>query len=600
MGKVQGNIQAIKKTHLDYLETFIDSVYSPESFVPMELMNVMAYITGETGKEIGIYLNRRNRVEAIVVGDDRSVSLPFLDTRRGEHRLSGIRLLHTHPGGSFMPSDVDINSLKTLRLDGMVVIGVANKDNKPLVTGVSVTMLERDIEGKLTETNLYGPYNSLNLARFDELFDVLEDTDRVYGSITEVTQEDQERAILVGVTTSEGKAYLDELEELARTAGATVVGKFTQKRDSFDSRYYVGKGLAQELAFHRQSLNADLIIYDDELSYAQIRNLEEIIGIKVIDRTALILDIFAKRATSLEGKLQVELAQMQYRLPRLTGMGQALSRLGGGIGTRGPGETKLETDRRAINRRITYLQRRLKEISLKREVLRKERKRNDVPVISLVGYTNAGKSSLMNYLCETDVFVEDKLFATLDSTVRRMVTKDNNDFLLVDTVGFIKKLPTDLVEAFKSTLEEATQADLLLHVVDGTSPDLEERIEIVESILRDIGAGNKPKYLVVNKMDIVEDGLVIRPGRVFAKTFYVSAKTGEGIEELKEGITDFFLRLFEEYDISVPYTEAWVLPFLHEKGVVKQEEYTEKGINVKGTLPSEYMHKIQGFERGSV
>jgi GTP-binding protein HflX len=600
MGKVLGNTQAVKQAQLDYLETFIDSVQSPESFVPIELVNIMAYITGETGKEIGIYINRRNRVEAIVIGDDRSVSLPFMDNRRGSNRLSGIRFLHTHPGGSSLPSDVDLNSLKTLRLDGMVVVGVVNYNDKPHVTGVSVTMLERDEEERLSNTKLYGPYSLKELYKFDELFEVIEETDDITSTIGEVTQEEQERAILVGVTTREDEASLDELAELARTAGALVVGRFVQKRASIDARYYIGKGLAEELAFHRQSLNADLILFDDELSYAQIRNLEEITGVKIIDRTALILDIFAKRATSLEGKLQVELAQLQYRLPRLTGMGQVLSRLGGGIGTRGPGETKLETDRRAINRKINYLQRRLKEIASKREVLRKERIKNEVPVISLVGYTNAGKSSLMNCLCETEVFVEDKLFATLDSTVRKMITEDNSTYLLVDTVGFIKKLPTHLVEAFKSTLEEATEADLLLHVVDATSPDLEERIEVVESILKDIGAANKPKYLVVNKMDLVKDGGIVKPGRVFAKTFYVSAKTGEGLEELKKGIFDFFTRFYEDFNILVPYKEAWVLPFLHEKGVVKDEEYTEDGIKVTGTLPDQYMHKIREFERGNV
>lgn len=600
MGKVLGNTQNVKQSYLDYLETFIDTVQSPESFVPMELVNVMAYITGETGKEIGVYINRRNRVEAIVIGDDRSVSLPFMDNRRGSNRLSGIRFLHTHPGGSSQPSDVDINSLKTLRLDGMVVIGVVVYNDKPHVTGVSVTMLERDDEEKLVNTKLYGPYSVKELDKFDELFDIVEDTDVITSTIGEMTRDEQERAILVGVATRDDEAHLDELAELARTAGACVVGRFVQKRATIDARYYIGKGLAEELSFHRQSLNANLIIFDDELTYAQIRNLEEITGVKIIDRTALILDIFAKRATSLEGKLQVELAQLQYRLPRLTGMGQALSRLGGGIGTRGPGETKLETDRRAINRKINYLQRRLKEVASKREVLRKERTKNEVPVISLVGYTNAGKSSLMNCLCDADVFVEDKLFATLDSTVRKMVTEDNSTYLLVDTVGFIKKLPTHLVEAFKSTLEEATQADLLLHVVDASSPDLDERIEVVESILKDIGAENKPKYLVVNKMDIVGDGGIVKPGRVFTKTFHVSAKTGEGLDDLRKGIFDFFTRFNNKYDLLVPYKEAWVLPFLHEKGVVKDVQYTEEGIAVTGTLPNQYMYRIREFERGNV
>lgn len=346
--------------------------------------------------------------------------------------------------------------------------------------------------------------------------------------------------------------------------------------------------MAEELSLKRQALSADLVIFDDELSASCIRNLEDIIGVRVIDRTSLILDIFALRAKSREGRLQVELAQQKYRLPRLMGQGQAMSRLGGGIGTRGPGETKLQSDRMHIRRRISYLEQQLKEVSERRGVMRKERTKKGLPVVAVVGYTNAGKSTLVNRLCNADVFAEDMLFATLDPSVRKLVTPEKQDFLLVDTVGFIKKLPHELVEAFKSTLEEVVYADLLLHVVDGSSPEADMQIDVVEKIICELGAGGRPQYLVVNKIDkIGKDGEGMLVAKKLPRTYYTSAITGEGLDTLRDAVTEFFTRVEKQFELVVPYSEGKKLSYLHDNGTISEEEYRADGVYIKGRIPDE-------------
>jgi len=332
-----------------------------------------------------------------------------------------------------------------------------------------------------------------------------------------------------------------------------------------------------------------------ELSGAQTRNIEDVVGIKVVDRTTLILDIFAQRARSKEGKLQVELAQLKYRLPRLIGLGGQLSRLGGGIGTRGPGEKKLEVDRRHIKRRIRFLEWELDNLSTRREFARDRRRKNTVPVIALVGYTNVGKSTLMNTLCKTEVFAENKLFATLDPTTRKLNLPNGREALLVDTVGFIRKLPHELVEAFKSTMEEAVYADILAHVVDISSQEAEEQISVVNDILASLGALNKPVLLILNKVDLVKTEIPPIASEIKGRVFEVSASTGIGLDELIKGILEVLSQDEIEINIIAPYSEGWIIPYLYKNGSLLEEEYAESGIKVRALIKKSKVDRIKDY-----
>ncbi|EGD52179.1 GTP-binding proten HflX [Thermoanaerobacter ethanolicus JW 200] len=400
-----------------------------------------------------------------------------------------------------------------------------------------------------------------------------------------------ERAILVGIiSTPEDEESMEELKELALTAGAEVVGVMTQKRNTIDKAHYIGKGKLEELKFFAENQEVDLVIVNDELTGTQIKNMEDFLNVKVIDRTNLILDIFAKRAKSKEGMLQVELAQLKYRLPRLAGLGGQLSRLGGGIGTRGPGETKLETDRRHIKNRIKAIEKKLEEIERHRSLQRERRKKNRIPVIAIVGYTNAGKSTLLNALTNAEVYVENKLFATLDPTARRLVLPSGREVILIDTVGFIRKLPHDLVEAFKSTLEEVKYADLLLHVIDVTSPDMEEKIKVVEKVLSDLGAINTPKINVFNKIDLLE---VVPKGN--EREVYISAKNKIGFDKLLQAIEREIFKDVEVVNFLLPYDKTKEYNYLKEKTKIIGENYSEKGIMIKAEVQKEIKERLKDF-----
>jgi GTP-binding protein HflX len=345
--------------------------------------------------------------------------------------------------------------------------------------------------------------------------------------------EGQEKAVLLGIIeSSRDQESMEELKDLAETAGAQVVGVITQKRKGIDSAHYIGKGKLEELKSFIQNNEVDVVIVNDELSGSQIKNMEDFLDVKVVDRTCLILDIFASRAKTRESMLQVELAQLKYRLPRLTGLGSQLSRLGGGIGTRGPGETKLETDRRHIQNRIKSIERKLAKLERHRNLYRQRRAKNRIPVVSIVGYTNAGKSTLFNALAKAESYVEDKLFATLDTSARKLILPSGMQAVLVDTVGFIRDLPHDLVEGFKSTLDEVKYSDLLLHVIDITSSDVDEKIRVVEKVLSDLNAIDIPRLDVFNKIDLIDTQPVANNKR----TIFVSAKNGIGLDALKEAI----------------------------------------------------------------
>ena len=416
-------------------------------------------------------------------------------------------------------------------------------------------------------------------------------------------EEKRERVILAGVHTGSLDVLLDtteesiaELEELANTAGAEVVGVLIQNRPSPDNAAYLGEGKLEELKNAAAELHAETVIFDDELSPVQVRNITDATDLKVLDRTALILDIFAARAKTKEGKIQVELAQLKYMLPRLTGMGSALSRLGGGIGTRGPGETKLETDRRHIRRRIESLSDELAEIQKHRDLLRSRRKKDGQTVAAIVGYTNAGKSTLLNLLTDADVLAENKLFATLDPTQRNLTLSDNRELLMVDTVGFIRKLPHHLVKAFKSTLEEAALADVLIHVIDASNPEFRRHIEVVNMILTELKAVGKPTLAVLNKIDLCPEAEDL-PTQVDGadKTVRISAKTEAGMEIFREALEDVVPGKKQKAVFLIPYSEGALLPLLHQDQMVLSEEYTENGTRIEALVDEICYAKLRNY-----
>lgn len=404
----------------------------------------------------------------------------------------------------------------------------------------------------------------------------------------EYFKEIEERVILVGVQMNDGEdteESLEELSELAKTAGAQTVGTIIQNREAVHPGTYIGKGKIEEVRSLVLAMDANGVICDDELSPAQLNNLERELDCKVMDRTLLILDIFARRAVTSEGKIQVELAQLRYRSARLVGLRESLSRLGGGIGTRGPGEKKLETDRRLIRTRISALKEELKQVEKHRELIRGKRAKGNLKTAAIVGYTNAGKSTLLNVLTGAEVLSEDKLFATLDPTTRLLELSDGQQILLTDTVGFIRKLPHHLVEAFKSTLEEAKYADYIIHVVDSSNPQAEKQMHIVYETLRELGAVGKPVITLFNKQDKTETEQI----RDFKAdhTLKISAKTGEGLEKFKELLGELLSEGMIYVERVFPYQEAGKIQLIRERGQLLSEEYTEAGIAVTARVPKE-------------
>lgn len=400
------------------------------------------------------------------------------------------------------------------------------------------------------------------------------------------TSEIKEKFILVGVETGKDRMEesLTELEELLETAGGETVGRVIQNLESINKATYVGKGKVDEIRELAEELGADGIVCDDELSPAQLSNLKDELDIKVLDRTLVILDIFAAHAQASEGKLQVELAQLKYRSSRLTGLGKNLSRLGGGIGTRGPGESKLESDRRAIRERVSQLRSEIEKVESSRETLRKHRMSDGIPVIAIVGYTNAGKSTFLNKVTDAGILAEDKLFATLDPTTRNLKIPDGEEVLFTDTVGFISKLPHNLVDAFKSTLEEAKYADLILHVADASNPEVDEQMKVVYRTLEELKVTGKPVITFLNKQDKLEEERIIKDIKADA-VVKGSAKTGEGIDELLSKITEVLREGKVLIDTVLSYADTSKISVIRKKGQLLSEEYEGEGIKVKAYVP---------------
>ena len=403
-------------------------------------------------------------------------------------------------------------------------------------------------------------------------------------------KEQEERVILLGVATQDNddtEESLEELEELAKTAGAITVAKVIQNRESVHPGTYIGKGKIEEVRNLVRELSATGVVCDDELTPAQLKNLEMELDTKVIDRTVMILDIFASRASTKEGKIQVELAQLKYRSSRLIGLGSSLSRLGGGIGTRGPGEKKLEMDRRLIRDRISQLNKELAEVKQARETARKQRSRNPVPVVAIVGYTNAGKSTLLNTLTGAGVLEEDKLFATLDPTTRNLQMESGQQILMTDTVGFIRKLPHHLIDAFRSTLEEAKYADIILHVVDASNPQAYTQMHIVYETLGNLGVKDKPIITAFNKQDKLEDADAILKDFKADKTVKIAAKKGMGLENLLDTIEEILREQKVYIEKVYPYAEAGKIQIIRKYGQLLSEEYREDGVFVTAYVPKE-------------
>ena len=579
---IHGNLEGIRNSVLAELEKLYDAEFDRDYFLPEELLKVLVHHTEQINREMLVYLGRDGSVLEIAIGSIGSIALPELHLRRNLDRLSGFRCIHTHPGGDARLSSVDLQALRLMRFDSMCAVGVQDG----ACTGVSAAFLG-EMEYDNFSIIMKGPVKASRIPQQSWMSEIEQAEERVKEAIAKGgIVEESEKVMLISTDSEES---LEELASLAETAGAMVITRVIQNRQRPDPATFIGSGKAEELSLVCQAMEIDLAIVDDELTGAQQRNLESVLGVRVIDRTALILDIFAQRAQTSEGKLQVELAQMKYRLPRLTGLGTVLSRLGGGIGTRGPGETQLEVDRRRIRKRIDDLNNQLKELKRQRDMRRARRDKQGQTTVALVGYTNAGKSTLLNALSGADVLVEDKLFATLDPVMRNVDLPENRSCLLVDTVGFIRKLPHQLVEAFHSTLEEALYADLLVVVSDASNPQYRQQRETVFRVLDELGAGDRPVLEALNKADrakISEDAL--EP----ADAIIISAQTGRGLDRLKEEISKRIAAMRHRAELLIPYDKGNVLSLIHNKGQVINEEYLAEGTKVECLLDSALYQRV--------
>ncbi len=581
---IHGNVAGIRDTILNEMKTLYEETQPSGVFASYALLEKLADFTDRIGREISVYLSRSGAVKDVSVGDATTVSMPDMRLVRNADRLAGVRCIHTHPNGSGYLSDVDLGTLNSMRLDAMAAVGV--RDGRP--TSVYVAFVG-EMEGEERKPVIYGPMRADRLPQDTLLTALIEADNRLKAPAYAVTQAEPERAVLVGIDNDDGYDTLEELKALADTAGVNVVHIERQRKRPVDNGTYVGSGKADELRLIGSATEADVFIFDDELTAIQIRNLESILGTPVIDRTMLILDIFASRATTREGKLQVELSQLKYRLPRLLGVGVAMSRQGAsGVGMRGPGEKKLEIDRRRIHRRIYELEQELKEVEKQRTVRRSVRRKSEVPVVALVGYTNAGKSTLLNALSDSDVLAEDKLFATLDPVVRGISLPNGTPCLISDTVGFINKLPHELVQAFRSTLEEVRDADLILHVVDAACPYYEVQMRVTEQVLESLGAGNTPCIEVYNKCDL-PDAI---PGRR-ENAVSISARTGRGLDTLLARIERELNRSQERVELVIPYDRYDAVRVLHEIGTVLSESHEADGTHVVAMIESSKAYRLK-------
>jgi GTP-binding protein HflX len=507
---VYGNTQGLKPSQIRRLEKLSHRRIPPEHIITHELARQLTELSREVNRQIGLLIDRKGRIVAVVVGNAHQIVWPrWPRVRSDRSRFCGLRCVHTHLNGEPLTED-DVTDLALLRLDLMAAIDVL-PTGLPGVVRSAHLMPVGPGNGDLTEARRAcffldpAPPSQLKV-NFLELIQSLEE-ELARNRLQVSPHETGDRAILVGVTTGslgEAEESLEELRELARSAGVVVLDAILQRRKEYDPTFLLGKGKLQELIIRALQVAADMIIFDQDLTPSQVRAINAATDLKVLDRTQLILDIFAQRARSREGKIQVELAQLRYLLPRLTESDSGLSRLTGGIGGRGPGETKLEMDRRRIRDRIAHLEAQIDEVRTHRQQQRRQRQRHQLPMVSIVGYTNAGKSTLLNALTGAGVLAEGRMFATLDPTRRRLWLSPHREIILCDTVGFIRNLPPDLIQAFRATLEEIAESTLILHLADASNPRVETHLATVEETLHELGFGHIPRLLVFNKQDVAE------------------------------------------------------------------------------------------------
>uniref|UniRef100_A0A7V6DQ04 GTPase HflX n=1 Tax=Desulfobacca acetoxidans TaxID=60893 RepID=A0A7V6DQ04_9BACT len=512
MNRPFGNLTGLKHQQTRRLERLYRRKVPPRELVTPELARQLAEISREVRRQVGILVNRAGFVTHVIVGDAKGLLIPYLPRERGaKGRLKGLRLIHTHLDAGPLTQD-DLMDLALLRLDAVAALAVTPQG---LPGAVHLAHLLPQAEDGRNWALIEADHLSRLDLHFAHLVESLEE--ELAKNFDGVGSSGKERAILVGVSSKsrvEAEDSMAELTELAGSAGLEVAATVIQHRQKVDPRFLMGKGRLTELVIQALQLGSDLLVFDAELTPSQVRSITDFTELRVIDRTQLILDLFAQRARSREGKLQVEMAQVKYLLPRLRGRDDALSRLTGGIGGRGPGETKLEIDRRRLQERLHRLNRDLDRVRAERKVRREGRKRQQLPILSIIGYTNAGKSTLFNALTHASVLAEDRLFATLDPTSRRLRFPKEREVLITDTVGFIQDLPKNLLEAFKATLEELEEADLLIHVVDLSNPRFPEQMEAVEHLLGSLELMDKPVLHVFNKMDLVTPELAALQVRI--------------------------------------------------------------------------------------
>lgn len=591
---IKGNVDGIKDFILKELDSIYDITVTKNRVIEPEIIALIASISSRINREINVAIDRRGNIVEISIGDSSSVQLPLLNVQ--EKRLSGIRVIHTHPNGNPNLSSIDISALTKLKLDCIAAIGVIEEK----ITGVVMGFCNVDgdeLSHEVTEIMNIPEFIDYDfLYRIEEIESILKKRN--------IVENDDEYAILVGIDNDES---LDELAELARACNVKVVGKFFQKKSKIDPCYFIGTGKVIELARFKQIKKANLIIFDEELSGLQVKNLEEVTGCKIIDRTVLILEIFATRARTREAKIQVELAQLKYRSSRLLGFGTTMSRTGGGVGTKGPGEKKLEIDKRRIRETIHDLKQELEKIRKTRVTQREKRDESGIPKISLVGYTNVGKSTLRNLLVsmytadntskKEDVFAENMLFATLDITTRAITLPDKRVASLTDTVGFVRKLPHDLVEAFKSTLEEVSFSDLIIHVVDISSDTVVEQIKAVENVLSELNALDKPTFLALNKCEMATPEQIANIKEKFSnyQMIEISAKQNYNIDKFLDMTVSLLPQTTRKCTYLIPYTDTSMGAYLHRNAIIQSEEYEGEGVRIVAIVNDEVSNRCRKF-----